>query len=428
MRKTNKNRVIKILLTALMMASLVACGNKETMAPVAEETTTEVPVTEEPQEVNSDATYVEIKELEYEEDTKVLINGTLYDGENSENLDVIDIDWELTNITIDDTEEGKTVTIEQSVYGYIWKDGDIFKTNLNVPVARLADAYTGKMITANEDIGIEWKDNTYTINATETTAWEDGDWNTDWVEDPKGGERLSSTLRVKTVVIISADYDGLSLVLVPITDASGNVNGEYIMDVWTDGSYLFNVNDMSSNFTVEVEEVEETETDESVESTEETKPSESTATTAPKEEKPAAHVHDYKSTITTQSSCVVPGIRTYTCDCGDSYTENLGTTDHNFVASTTIIHHDEVWQSIPRQIPGQRVVICGCGAEFTDSESWNNHRIASIESNGPHCLCGGPYDIEDRPGETVYDYVKTSDAWDETITTYICSVCGQQRK
>lgn len=425
MRKTNNNRVIKILLTVLMMASLVACGNKDTMAPVAEETTTVVPATEEPQEVNPHTTYAEVNELKYEEDTKVSTNGTLYVGEDAGNLDVIDIDWELTNITSEDTENGKTVTIEQSVYGYIWRDGDIFKTNLNVPVARLADAYTGKMIA--EDTEVKWKEDIYTINTTETTSWEDGNWDTDWVEDPNGGERLPSILKVKTVATISKGYDGLSLVLVPITDANGIVDGEYIMDVWTDGSYLFNVNDMSSNFTVDTEEVEETETDESVESTEETKPSESTATTAPKEEKPAAHVHDYKSTITTQSSCVVPGIRTYTCDCGDSYTENLGTTDHNFVASTTIIHHDEVWQSIPRQIPGQRVVICGCGAEFTDSESWNNHRIASIESNGPHCLCGGPYDIEDRPGETVYDYVKTSDAWDETITTYICSVCGQTK-
>lgn len=234
------NRVMAVLLAALLMISLVACGAKDTMTPVAEESETVDPIAAE--EVGSNAIYVEVNELEYEENTKVSTNGVLYVGDDIEALDVINVDWELTNIVMEDAEDGtKTVTIEQSVHGYIWTDGNTFATNLNVPVARLADAYTGQMISVGDEDAvtteIEWKDNIYTIGATETTSWEDGNWDTDWVEDPNGGERLSSTLNVKTVVSISENYDGLALVLTPITDANGSIDGEYIMDVWTDGSY-----------------------------------------------------------------------------------------------------------------------------------------------------------------------------------------------
>ena len=43
-----------------------------------------------------------------------------------------------------------------------------------------------KVIAVGEDTTVEWKDNSYTISATEASSWEDGDWSTDWVEDPDG--------------------------------------------------------------------------------------------------------------------------------------------------------------------------------------------------------------------------------------------------
>lgn len=46
----------------------------------------------------------------------------------------------------------------------------------------------------------------------------------------------------------------------------------------------------------------------------------------------AKHVHDYGTgTITTNPTCLESGIRTFTCSCGDSYTEVEAALGHNFV-------------------------------------------------------------------------------------------------
>ena len=163
---------------------------------------------------------------------------------------------------------------------------------------------------------------------------------------------------------------------------------------------------------------------------EDSKPVETTApqaTEVPTEAPKPVHTHNYTAVVTTQPTCTTPGITTYSCSCGDSYTENLGTIAHDFsVPVTQIVHHDEVWQNVPRQTSGSRVIICGCGSEFSTQADFDNHRISSLEANGPFCSCCGPFNVEDRPGETVYDYVKVSDAYDtEEIVAYKCSVCGQ---
>lgn len=436
------NRVMAVILAAMLMVSLVACGTNDTMAPVAEENATVAPATEGPTkeevEVDSNATYVEVNGLGYEESSAVSTNGVLYVGDDIETLQVIDVNFEITNVMIEDAENGKkTVTIEQMAEGYIWSDGNTFATNLNIPVARLADAYSGVMIpVGNEDAvttELKWKDNTYTVSAVETTSWEDDDWNDGWYKDPNGdGERLSSTLKIKTVVTMDDEYDGLVLVLTPITDTNGSVDGDYIMDVWTNDSYLFNINDMSANFVADEEEAEESETAETVEESteetveedtkvEETKTTEPTATTTPKEE----HKHSYTSTDS-PSSCTVAGIRTYTCtSCGYSYTENLGTTAHDFsVPITQTVHHDEVYQTVPRTIK-VTIMHCACGYTSTNEEEYQAHCVASIKAG--NLVCGSSDWYEDTT-ETVYDYVKVSDAYDsEEIVGYQCSICGQQK-
>ena len=140
--KMKHDRGIVVFFTALLTVLLTACGTS-----VAEEDAEVVSAVEEgpDKETASEAAYIENHELEYEKNTKVTTKGTLCIGEDVENLDIIDVDWELTNIMVGDIEDGgKRVIIEQSVHGYIWTDGEIFKTNLSLPTARLCDAYTGK--------------------------------------------------------------------------------------------------------------------------------------------------------------------------------------------------------------------------------------------------------------------------------------------
>lgn len=48
--------------------------------------------------------------------------------------------------------------------------------------------------------------------------------------------------------------------------------------------------------------------------------------------KPEEHKHDYIETVTTEASCTENGVKTYTCDCGDSYTEDIPAKGHNYNA------------------------------------------------------------------------------------------------
>ncbi|MBQ6431496.1 MAG: endonuclease [Oscillospiraceae bacterium] len=43
------------------------------------------------------------------------------------------------------------------------------------------------------------------------------------------------------------------------------------------------------------------------------------------------HVHQYTSAITTPATCTESGVMTYTCSCGDSYTETIAALGHNYV-------------------------------------------------------------------------------------------------
>lgn len=43
------------------------------------------------------------------------------------------------------------------------------------------------------------------------------------------------------------------------------------------------------------------------------------------------HAHAYTATVTTAATCTTPGVRTYACACGESYTEAIPATGHSYV-------------------------------------------------------------------------------------------------
>lgn len=469
-----KNKLPLALITALLVAFITACGggdNMEVMAPVVVENTIVSEKTEEPiKEVDTDATYAEYNKLEFTKDTEITTKGILYVGNDIGTLEVIDVDWKITNITISEAEDGiQTIIIEQESHGYIGVDdtGNIFATNLNIPVGRLCDCFTGIMIPVNKiedesetktdaeidfvditETKIEWKDKSYTISATESVIWEDADWSTGWIEAPSGkGEILPSTLKVRTEITVTEGYEGLALVLVPITDADGSVYGKRIMDAWTEGSYIFNVSELSAKFENAEEDATKTETTATPAPTEiptptekpveEEKPAETTekpvespkpavSTPQPTETPQPVHVHNYNGVVTTQPSCSATGVKTFTCNCGASYTESIGTTAHDYsIPITQTVHHEDQYEAVRREIPERKVIVCGCGAEFSDTSEWNNHCVAMIEENGPFCACGSNYLVNTYPASYTYDYVLTTPAYDsEEIVGYKCSVCG----
>ena len=48
-----------------------------------------------------------------------------------------------------------------------------------------------------------------------------------------------------------------------------------------------------------------------------------------KQEEPP-HEHTYTESITTEATCEADGVKTFTCECGDSYTETITATGHNY--------------------------------------------------------------------------------------------------
>ncbi len=65
------------------------------------------------------------------------------------------------------------------------------------------------------------------------------------------------------------------------------------------------------------------------------------------------HVHSHTGIITTQPTCTEAGVKTFTCECGDSYTEQVEKLDHDFTGSY-----------VPTGTGGQHWHEClyGCGA------------------------------------------------------------------
>ena len=43
------------------------------------------------------------------------------------------------------------------------------------------------------------------------------------------------------------------------------------------------------------------------------------------------HTHKYTESVTTQPTCTTAGVKTFTCDCGDKYTQSIAATGHNYV-------------------------------------------------------------------------------------------------
>lgn len=75
------------------------------------------------------------------------------------------------------------------------------------------------------------------------------------------------------------------------------------------------------------------------------------------------HTHRYSSTVTTAPTCTIPGVRTYTCSCGESYTEAVPATGHTWVVRETVTtQYDENGSMIQE---GYTIYKCSvCGEEY----------------------------------------------------------------
>jgi hypothetical protein len=88
--------------------------------------------------------------------------------------------------------------------------------------------------------------------------------------------------------------------------------------------------------------------------------------------------------------------------------------DHNWVAQTTTEHHDSEGMFQQVQTGTQKIVVCDCGERFDTTKAWKAHKKSSGHTG------------HSKISEPVYEtkWVETKAAWDETVTTYTCSICG----
>lgn len=124
------------------------------------------------------------------------------------------------------------------------------------------------------------------------------------------------------------------------------------------------------------------------------------AATEPPATKPTEHTHSYSVTSTVPATCTKEGSNTYTCSCGDSYTETIPMTAHNWVHH----HEDEVKHE-------DCYIVCSCGARFYSTADWIAHtkNYDAVEAITNHGGYGeGSSWVVDSPAKD----------WDQ------CSICG----
>ena len=108
----------------------------------------------------------------------------------------------------------------------------------------------------------------------------------------------------------------------------------------------------------------------------ETKPTETTPpTTQP------THKHSYSSKVTKAATCTEKGVKTFTCSCGKSYTEDIKATGHSYSANTT--------KEPTCTTEGVKTFSCKCGSTYTEAIKAKGHSHTVTDSKKATCTEDG---------------------------------------
>ena len=103
------------------------------------------------------------------------------------------------------------------------------------------------------------------------------------------------------------------------------------------------------------------------------------------------HAHSYTATVTTAATCTTPGVRTYACACGESYTEEIPATGHSYVRT---------------EENGNYVYTCSaCGDSYTEPVKTATYdSVSRLTSGGRYVLtvyASGGYYAMTHDGTTI---------------------------
>lgn len=140
-------------------------------------------------------------------------------------------------------------------------------------------------------------------------------------------------------------------------------------------------------------------------------------------EKPQ-HKHSYSASVTKQPTCSSTGTRTYTCSCGDSYTESIPAVDHHWQHHDATGHYDKVVDQPAWDEPiyETRAVCGGCGAQFKTADEAVEHIMMDF---GDACQ---NYHTEDVQTGTIHHEATYKDVWVQDSPAYDeCTNCGARK-
>ena len=110
------------------------------------------------------------------------------------------------------------------------------------------------------------------------------------------------------------------------------------------------------------------------------------------------HSHSYSGSVTKDATCTTMGVKTYTCACGDSYTEEIEKLDHNYTSKTV----DPTCTT-----KGYTTHTCACGHSYQDNEtkatghSWGDWTDAGEGKSTRQCsACGKKETKTENSGTT----------------------------
>lgn len=81
----------------------------------------------------------------------------------------------------------------------------------------------------------------------------------------------------------------------------------------------------------------------------------------------SGHTHQYSGSITQEPTCTLTGVKTFTCECGDSYTQSVAALGHNWEIKTQVpTEYDENGSLVTQ---GYTIYRCSrCGEEYKSED------------------------------------------------------------
>lgn len=146
------------------------------------------------------------------------------------------------------------------------------------------------------------------------------------------------------------------------------------------------------------------------------------------------HEHQYTANLTTNPTCTEDGVMTYTCSCGDSYTEAYPALGHDY--------KPEVSKEADCQEEGETVYACSlCGDAYTETMPKTEHKggeeVVTKEASCTEAgekkvfcqICKTELSSEAIPAaghaESEWTVVKENGAFTKGEQIKACTVCGE---